>query len=113
MHTDISTLVAWNLSKVIITKTCHESYHIAGIAVGNGFTDPINMLHYSDLVYQLGLVDTIFYNEIKTIEEAVKMAVLEGRPVDGFMVYTAIHNFITLYQPSVHPCQSGSSLQNN
>jgi hypothetical protein len=26
------------------------------------------------------------YNEVKSIEEAVKTAVLEGRPVDGFMV---------------------------
>jgi hypothetical protein len=73
-------------------KTCHESYHIAGIAVGNGFTDPISTLNYSHFVYQLGLVDTITYNVMKDIEEAGKRAFLEGRLIDAFEVYTAVNN---------------------
>jgi hypothetical protein len=71
---------------------CHESYRIPGIAVGNGFTDPITTLNYSIYVYQLGLVDTNIYNEIKGVEEACRTAMSEGRLVDAFMVYTNIHN---------------------
>jgi hypothetical protein len=73
-------------------KIYHESYHIAGIAVGNGFTDPITILDYSDFVYEMGLVDTNTYNDMQGVEEAGKMAILEGRLVDAFLVYTTIHN---------------------
>jgi hypothetical protein len=71
---------------------CHQSYHIAGIAVGNGFTDPITILDYSHFVYQMGLVDTNTYNDMKIVEEAGKTAILEGRLVEAFEVYTTILN---------------------
>ena len=67
---------------------CHESYLIAGIAVGNGFTDPITIMGYSHFVFQLGLVDTNTYNVMKDIEEAGRTAIQEGRLVDAFLVYT-------------------------
>jgi hypothetical protein len=73
-------------------KLCQELHHIAGIAVGNGFTDPINMNDYSDFVYQLGLVDTKTYNELKCDEDAIKRALHEARRVDAHQVYTTIHN---------------------
>ena len=73
-------------------KIYDESYHIAGIAVGDGFTDPITILDYSDYLYQLGLVDTNAYNDMKDVEEAGKTAIREGRLVDAFLVYPIIHN---------------------
>jgi vitellogenic carboxypeptidase-like protein len=73
-------------------KVCQEFHHIAGIAVGNGITDPINMLDYSHVWYQMGLVDTKTYNEFKSREGAIKRAIHEGRRVDAHMVYTTIHN---------------------
>jgi len=69
-------------------KICHELHLIAGIAVGNGLTDPVTVLNYSHFVYQLGLVDTNTYNELKGTEEDAKTAMSEGRLVDAFMVYT-------------------------
>jgi len=88
-------------------KICHESYRIPGIAVGNGFTDPITILDYSLFVYQLGLVDTNTYNNMKVIEEAGKAAIRDGRLTDAFLVYTTFHNLSCGFQPSVYPCQSG------
>lgn len=68
----------------------HKSYHITGIAVGNGFTDPITILDYSHFLYQLGLVDTNTYNEMKDIEKSGKTAIQEGRLVDAFWVCTTV-----------------------
>jgi vitellogenic carboxypeptidase-like protein len=90
-------------------KSCHGSYNIAGIAVGNGLTDPINMMHYSDFVYQMGLVDTKTYNEFKSREEAIKRAIHEGRRVDAYTVYTTIHT-LNYGLPSFLSSMSGSSL---
>jgi len=73
-------------------KICHELHLIAGIAVGNGFTDPITILDYSHFVYQLGLVDTNTYNTMKSVEEAGKTAIREGSLVEAFLVYTTTHN---------------------
>ena len=92
MHTEIRTLTACKLPNQIRMKIYHELYLIVGIAVGNGFTDPITILDYSEFVYQLGLVDTNAYNEMKAIEAAGKTAILDGRLVDAFWVYTIIHN---------------------
>lgn len=74
-------------------KVCHESYHIAGIAVGNGFTDPISTLNYSHFVYQLGLVDTNAYNDMKGIEEAAKTEIEEGITLVAFLVCPIVHTF--------------------
>jgi hypothetical protein len=87
-------------------KICHEPYLISGIAVGNGFTDPITILDYSKFVYQMGLVDTNTYNDMKVVEEAGKTAIQDGRLVDAFMVYTTFNNLSCGFQPSVYPCQS-------
>jgi hypothetical protein len=73
-------------------KMCHESYQIAGIAVGNGFTDPITILDYSHFVYQLGLVDTNTYNYMKSVEEGGKQEIQDGKLVEAFLVYTTDDN---------------------
>lgn len=64
--------------------TAELKINLHGIAVGNGFTDPITILDYSHFLYQLGLVDTNTYNEMKDIEKSGKTAIQEGRLVDAF-----------------------------
>ena len=107
MRTEIRTLISCKLRNIIRMKICHESYLIPGIAVGNGFTDPITILDYSHFVYQLGLVDTNTYNDMKGIEEAGKTAIQEGRLVDAFLVYITFHHMSYGFHPSVYLCQSG------
>lgn len=52
----------------------NESYrhefpiNLKGLAIGNGYTDPINMLHYSQFAKQLGLVDEHGYNLMRVYE---------------------------------------------
>jgi hypothetical protein len=112
MHTEIPTLTAYKLRNPVRMKICHELYLIPGIAVGNGFTDPITVLNYSHFVYQLGLVDTNTYNLLKGAEEACRTAMSEGRLVDAFMVYTTIRN-LNCGLPAFRLSMSvSSSLQN-
>jgi len=110
MHKEIRTLTACKLPNLIRTKTRHEFYLIVGIAVGNGLTDPVTVLNYSLFLYELGLVDTNTYYEMKGIEEDARTALSEGRLVDAFTVHTNIHNLNCGFQPSVYPCQTGFSL---
>ena len=59
---------------------------VSGLAVGNGLTDPISMINYSELVYQLGLADLATKNEMKAAEDYAKQAIIEERYVDAFDV---------------------------
>lgn len=52
-----------------------ESYfkiNLQGLAMGNAFSDPYNMLHYSDFAYQTGLVDMHGRNELRVYEVFAK-----------------------------------------
>ena len=46
--------------------------------VGNGLTDPATAYHKSELLYQLGLLDTREYAEMKSVEEEGIAAIREG-----------------------------------
>lgn len=38
------------------------------MAIGNGLTDPENMLKYGDYLYQLGLIDAMARNQFHELE---------------------------------------------
>jgi len=54
-----------------------QTFHFAGLAIGNGLCDPEHMLKYGDYLYQIGLIDlnarTVFHEmenrAIKYIQE--------------------------------------------
>lgn len=46
--------------------------NLQGLALGNGFTDPINQLNYADYLYQIGLVDL---NSQKILQDAQKKGI--------------------------------------
>ncbi|XP_030744982.1 venom serine carboxypeptidase-like isoform X2 [Sitophilus oryzae] len=43
--------------------------NLKGLAIGNGFCDPINQLEYGEYLYQLGLYDDITRDQVKTLEQ--------------------------------------------
>lgn len=43
--------------------------NLKGIAIGNGYSDPINQLEYGDYLYQLGLYDANTRDRVKEIEQ--------------------------------------------
>lgn len=53
--------------------------NLEGVALGNAFTDPINMMDYSDFAYQNGLVDIHGKREMEIFEILVKENIDSGR----------------------------------
>lgn len=43
--------------------------NLQGLALGNGFTDPVNQLNYADYLYQLGLIDANAQKLLQGIQE--------------------------------------------
>ncbi|KAE8573814.1 Putative retinoid-inducible serine carboxypeptidase [Halyomorpha halys] len=50
-------------------KINKQKINLKGLAIGDGFTDPENMMVYSEYFYQLGLVDSNTRDELKKEEE--------------------------------------------
>ncbi|XP_014278675.1 venom serine carboxypeptidase-like [Halyomorpha halys] len=50
-------------------KINKQKINLKGLAIGDGFTDPENMMVYSEYLYQLGLVDSNTRDELKKEEE--------------------------------------------
>ena len=63
-------------------------YCFTGIAVGNGFTDPVTLLDYSTYLHQLGLVDKRTSEDMRKFEERGKAAIREGRYHEAHYVCT-------------------------
>lgn len=53
--------------------------NLVGIALGNAFSDPINMMDYSAFAYQNGLVDIHGKREMEIFELLVKENIDSGR----------------------------------
>lgn len=46
--------------------------NLKGLAIGNGFTDPYNMMYYSQFAFQTGLIDFHARNEMRIFEILVQ-----------------------------------------
>lgn len=67
------------------TAAAADRINLQGLFIGNGFTDPENMMHYSDLVFQLGLVDAAGREALGASEERIVQRIKERRWLDAFM----------------------------
>uniref|UniRef100_A0AAG5D765 Carboxypeptidase n=1 Tax=Anopheles atroparvus TaxID=41427 RepID=A0AAG5D765_ANOAO len=52
--------------------------NLAGMAIGNGFSDPINQLNYGDYLYQLGLIDANARERFERDERMVASCIAKG-----------------------------------
>uniref|UniRef100_A0A6P7GIW6 Carboxypeptidase n=1 Tax=Diabrotica virgifera virgifera TaxID=50390 RepID=A0A6P7GIW6_DIAVI len=71
--------------------------NLKGLAIGNGFTDPIVQVRYSDYVYQHGLVDLNMRNELHKMENMAVQAITLGEYHDAYDLWNFIVNTIEKY----------------
>ena len=57
---------------------------VVGVAIGNGWVDPENMLDYGDLLYNIGMADAEERDYINGQNNLVKKAIGEERYLDAF-----------------------------
>uniref|UniRef100_A0A182UCJ9 Carboxypeptidase n=1 Tax=Anopheles melas TaxID=34690 RepID=A0A182UCJ9_9DIPT len=51
---------------------------LAGMAIGNGYSDPVNQLNYGEYLYQLGLIDGNALERFEQDEQAVAACIAKG-----------------------------------
>lgn len=77
---------------------------LTAVAVGNGFSDPISMLDYSNYLYHLGYLDRAGRDLIRTYEDQIRAAIraskwVEARNIFYDMMFGAIYNITQLIAP--------------
>ncbi|OQV23079.1 putative serine carboxypeptidase CPVL [Hypsibius exemplaris] len=61
-----------------------------GVAIGNGFVDPENMLGFGDMLFQVGLADTVERDYLKAQTILIQKAIQEKRWRDAFTIEDAL-----------------------
>lgn len=61
--------------------------NMAGIAIGNGLSDPVNQLKYGEYLYQLGLVDLNGLHLIQKYQEDGRKLIEQGKYLDAFHLF--------------------------
>lgn len=61
--------------------------NLQGLALGNGFTDPIHQLNYADYLYQIGLIDANAQKTLQNIQWKGENLILHQRWVDAFRLF--------------------------
>lgn len=57
----------------------HMKMSLKGLYIGSGFTDPENMMEYSYLLYQIGLIDYGELNDLKILEQTIRLQLRSSR----------------------------------
>ncbi|XP_063233689.1 venom serine carboxypeptidase-like [Bacillus rossius redtenbacheri] len=58
--------------------TASLQINLKGMAIGDGYVDPVNMIRYSDIVYQWGLVDNSTWRRMQEQEDSALHLVAAG-----------------------------------
>ncbi|XP_065219786.1 venom serine carboxypeptidase-like [Planococcus citri] len=57
----------------------HVKMNLHGIYIGSGFTDPVNMMDYSSLFYQIGIIDYDKMKDINNLESTIVKGIFSKR----------------------------------
>ncbi|KAM3964765.1 venom serine carboxypeptidase [Aphomia sociella] len=64
-----------------------EPINLQGLAIGNGFNDPLSLQRYSYFVREVGLVDDKVADTMRDLEAAVTQFIKEGETVKAYAYY--------------------------
>lgn len=60
--------------------------NLKGMAIGDGFTDPINMLNYGEYLHSIGLLDLKQKEHFEAEEEKARVSIQNGKFEETFLV---------------------------
>ncbi|OXU24321.1 hypothetical protein TSAR_011906 [Trichomalopsis sarcophagae] len=89
----------------IHNQVAEDKINLKGLAYGNGITDWVNQLVYSDFWHQVGLIDLNEREQLKKIEEEIRMLVEKEEYVKAVLLLDTIRN-------SLHYTPAPSFLKN-
>ena len=75
--------------------------NLQGLAIGNGLSDPVNQLCYSDYLYQIGLLDFNGREEFKKLEDQAKELIKQQKYDDAFVIFDKLIDNDLTNEPSV------------
>lgn len=64
--------------------------NLIGLAIGNGLTDPLNQLCYSDYLYQIGLIDFNGKEQFRQVEEKGRQLIIQNKYPEAFEVFDSL-----------------------
>lgn len=59
---------------------------LKGMAIGDGFSDPVSMLNYGEYLYNIGLLDLNGKSYFDQEEDKARQFIKAGRFMDAFLV---------------------------
>ncbi|KAK9296016.1 hypothetical protein QLX08_009856 [Tetragonisca angustula] len=75
--------------------------NLKGLAIGNGFTDPVNQLLYGDYLYQIGLLDANGRDQFRKYEEECKNLIEQKKYIQAFYLFDELLDCDFSKQPSL------------
>lgn len=80
------------LSKTIkdMNINAQQKINLKGLAIGNGYTDPVNQLNYGDYLYQIGLIDAETIDTFHKHEQTAIAAIKKGDYLKAFEYMNAL-----------------------
>ncbi|CAK9812743.1 Venom serine carboxypeptidase [Anthophora plagiata] len=81
--------------------------NLKGLAIGNGFTDPLNQLNYGDYLYQLGLIDKSGRDLFHKYEQKGRDLVVQEKYVEAFNVFDELLDGDLTHEPSLYTNLTG------
>ncbi|CAB3250472.1 unnamed protein product [Arctia plantaginis] len=73
--------------QILSHKSEDEPINLHGLAIGNGFIDPLSLQKYSHFVREIGLVDDRIANSMNHLETAVTQFINNGEMVKAYAYY--------------------------
>ncbi|CAB0040177.1 unnamed protein product [Trichogramma brassicae] len=75
--------------------------NLKGLAIGNGLTDPMNQLYYSDYLYQIGLLDFNGRDQFKQLESQARELIKQEKYMEAFVVFDRLIDNDLTPEPSL------------